>query len=56
METRGVVAKYESRLGNLQVWSSTQMPYVVKTHISEMLHIVEENIRVTAPEVGGGFG
>lgn len=56
IETRGVLATYEARLGNLQVWASHQFPYYVRSLLSEMLHLVEENIRVTAPEVGGGFG
>jgi carbon-monoxide dehydrogenase large subunit len=56
METRGVLATFDTRNQFLQVWSSTQMAFLVRTHLSEMLHMAEENIRVTAPEVGGGFG
>lgn len=56
METRGVLATLDSRSEMLQVWSSTQMPFLLKSHLSEMLHLIEENIRVTVPDMGGGFG
>lgn len=54
METRGVLAEY--RDDRLTVWSSTQMPHVVRTTLSWMLGLPERKIRVVAPDVGGGFG
>ncbi len=54
METRGVVAQY--RGDELTVWTSTQIPHVVKTTLADMVRIPEHQIRVIAPEVGGGFG
>ncbi|OMP67269.1 xanthine dehydrogenase family protein molybdopterin-binding subunit [Domibacillus epiphyticus] len=56
LETRGVVAEYEERSSQLQVWSSTQVPYMVRSYISKLVNLVEDNIRVVAPDVGGGFG
>jgi carbon-monoxide dehydrogenase large subunit len=56
LETRGVVAEYEERSNQLQVWSSTQVPYMVRSYISKLVDLVEDNIRVIAPDVGGGFG
>jgi aerobic carbon-monoxide dehydrogenase large subunit len=38
------------------VWSSTQIPHVLRTMMSVSLGIPEQEIRVIAPDVGGGFG
>lgn len=56
MEGRGVVAYYNPADRVLTVWSSTQMPHLVRTYISEELGLPESRIRVVAPDVGGGFG
>lgn len=56
MECRGVVANYNVADRVLTVWSSTQMPHLVRTYISEELGLPESRIRVVAPDVGGGFG
>ena len=55
METRGVVAAWDWD-DKLNVWSSTQMPYPLRTWIATVLGIPEQSIRVVAPTVGGGFG
>lgn len=54
METRGVVAQHKG--GELTVWTSTQVPHVVKTTLADIVRLPEHEIRVIAPEVGGGFG
>lgn len=56
MECRGVVADYDQGTRVLTVWSSTQMPHLVRTYICEELGLPESRIRVIAPDVGGGFG
>lgn len=56
MECRGVVAHYTPADRLLTVWSSTQMPHLVRTYIAEELNLPESRIRVVAPDVGGGFG
>jgi carbon-monoxide dehydrogenase large subunit len=56
MEGRGVVAYWDERLEQLTVFSSTQMPHIVRTGLSECLGLPHEQIRVVAPDVGGGFG
>jgi carbon-monoxide dehydrogenase large subunit len=56
METRGVVAHYSPGEELLTVWSSTQIPHILKTQLALMLGIDEPHCRVIAPEVGGGFG
>ena len=54
METRGVVAQHKG--GELTVWTSTQIPHVVKTTLADTVRVPEHEIHVIAPEVGGGFG
>src|SRR5438045_248854 len=56
METRGVVADYRAAEKNLTLWSSTQIPHLLRTLIAQMLGITENRCRVITPEVGGGFG
>jgi aerobic carbon-monoxide dehydrogenase large subunit len=56
METRGVVASYSPGEDTLTVWSSTQIPHILKTQLSLMTKIDEPRCRVIAPEVGGAFG
>jgi len=56
METRGVIASYSPGEDTLFVWSSTQIPHLLKTQLSLMTRIDEPRCRVIAPEVGGAFG
>jgi carbon-monoxide dehydrogenase large subunit len=56
METRGVVAQYLPGEKTLTVWSSTQIPHLLKTQIALMTAVPETHVRVVTPEVGGGFG
>ena len=56
IETRGVVARYLAAEKKLTVWSSTQIPHLLKTHLAHMLNLPENQVRVIAPDVGGGFG
>lgn len=56
LETRGVAAHYDRRLGELVLHSSTQFPHVIRTILAQCLGISESALRVIAPDVGGGFG
>ncbi|MCZ6624485.1 MAG: glyceraldehyde dehydrogenase subunit alpha [Deltaproteobacteria bacterium] len=56
IEPRGVLARYLPDKRELTVWSSTQIPHLLKTKLSIMLKLPENRVRVIAPEVGGGFG
>lgn len=56
LETRGVLARYLPGEQELTVWSSTQIPHILKTQLALMLRVPENRVRVIAPEVGGGFG
>jgi carbon-monoxide dehydrogenase large subunit len=56
LECRGVVAWLEPKTHILTVWSSTQMPHLVRRQIAAQLDLAEESVRVIAPDIGGGFG
>jgi carbon-monoxide dehydrogenase large subunit len=56
METRGCVASFERGTDTLTVWSSTQVPHMLRSHLALVLDFPEHHIRVIAPDVGGGFG
>jgi aerobic carbon-monoxide dehydrogenase large subunit len=56
IETRGVVARFDRLENLLTVWDSTQMPHKAKRVLVEALGLTESDVRVIAPDVGGGFG
>ncbi len=56
METRGVVADYDKGKKSLTLWTSTQIPHLLRTFLSLLIGMPEHHVRVVAPEVGGGFG
>jgi carbon-monoxide dehydrogenase large subunit len=54
MEPRSVVC---SPLGDeYTLWSATQIPHVLRFLLAAITGIPEQNLRVIAPDVGGGFG
>lgn len=56
METRGVVADWNALAGRLSVWATTQAPTPLRTALAGLLGLGEQQVRVVAPFVGGGFG
>jgi carbon-monoxide dehydrogenase large subunit len=56
LEGRGVVATWDRRLEQLLIYSSTQLPHIVRIGLAERLGRDQARIRVVAPDVGGGFG
>src|SRR5437764_6103400 len=56
MEPRGVLARYLPGEQELTLWSSTQIPHLMRTQVALMIGIPENKLRVITPEVGGGFG
>jgi carbon-monoxide dehydrogenase large subunit len=56
METRGVVADWKAGDKSLTLYTSTQIPHLLRTLAAMALGIPEHHLRVVAPEVGGGFG
>src|SRR3989440_1649404 len=56
METRGVVAEYRKASKTLTVWSSSQIPHLLRNILSALVGLPQHQVRVIVPEVGGGFG
>ena len=56
MEGKGVLAYWDERADQLVVYSSTQVPHLIRTGVSEFVGLPQEKVRVIAPDVGGGFG
>lgn len=56
METRGVVAEYRKAGKNLTVWSSSQIPHLLRNILAALVGLPQHQVRVIVPEVGGGFG
>ena len=56
IECRGVIASHNALEDVLTIWSSTQTPHAAMRLIANMLGREESNVRVIAPDVGGGFG
>jgi carbon-monoxide dehydrogenase large subunit len=56
MECRGVVATVDKQSGGLTLCTSSQSPYMVRRLLAAYLCRDETEIRVMAPDVGGGFG
>ena len=56
LEARGGHAAYDTATGRITLTCSTQMPHLTRTAICDLLGIPESDLRVIAPDVGGGFG
>jgi carbon-monoxide dehydrogenase large subunit len=56
MEGRGVVADAEPSTGRITLHTSTQFPHLVRGFLAGVMGIAESQVRVIAPDVGGGFG
>ncbi len=54
LEGRGTLAVPDGDA--LTVWSSTQVPHILRSVLAEVLDVAEPQLRVIAPDVGGGFG
>jgi aerobic carbon-monoxide dehydrogenase large subunit len=55
MEPRGVLAQ-PGPTGDMTLWSSTQVPHILRFTMQLVLGLNESKMRVIAPDVGGGFG
>jgi carbon-monoxide dehydrogenase large subunit len=56
METRGVVAEYRKAGKTLTIWSSSQIPHLLRNILAATVGLPQHQVRVIVPEVGGGFG
>ncbi len=56
IEPRGCVASWHPGDQSLTLYTSTQIPHLVRTLLPGMIGVPENKVRVVAPEVGGAFG
>jgi len=56
MEPRGVAALPQPVSGEMLLYSSTQIPHILKVMTAVTTGVPEHKIRVVAPAVGGAFG
>jgi carbon-monoxide dehydrogenase large subunit len=56
MEARAGHASYDASSGRVTLTCTTQMPHLTRTAIADVLGMPEADLRVIAPDVGGGFG
>ncbi len=54
LECRGVLARIDAE--RVTVWTSTQIPHMVRRGICEATGWTTDQVRVVVPDVGGGFG
>jgi carbon-monoxide dehydrogenase large subunit len=56
LEARAAHATFDPGSGRITLTCTTQMPHLTRTAIADVLGIAESDLRVVAPDVGGGFG
>jgi carbon-monoxide dehydrogenase large subunit len=56
LEARGGHAAYDVTSGRVTLTCTTQMPHLLRTAVADILGMPESDLRVIAPDVGGGFG
>ena len=56
LEGAAVTAEWDAREDRLVVYSSSQIPHILKNALCECLGLRQNQVRVVAPDVGGGFG
>jgi carbon-monoxide dehydrogenase large subunit len=56
LENRCVVADWDAQAEELIIWDTTQAPIPIRNGLAARLGLLESQVRVVAPFVGGGFG
>src|SRR5205085_11908954 len=56
LEPRAAHAAWERASGRVTLTCTTQMPHGMRTVIADLIGMAESELRVVAPDVGGGFG
>jgi nicotinate dehydrogenase subunit B len=54
LEPRAAVAEWEGN--KLTVWTGTQRPFGVRSELSTLFRIAEDQVRVVMPDTGSGYG
>src|SRR5215831_18782691 len=56
LEARAAHAVFDPASGRVTLTCTTQTPHIMRTIIADLIGIPESDLRVIAPDVGGGFG
>lgn len=56
METHSIVARWNAEVRLLELWTSTQAPFIVRKEIAHVLDLDLDSVVVHEISVGGGFG
>jgi carbon-monoxide dehydrogenase large subunit len=56
IECRGVIAQYDRGRDEFTIYSSSQIPHLTRSVAADCFGMAESDLRVVAPDVGGGFG
>ena len=54
LETHACIASVVN--GQITVWSSTQIPFVIRSQLAEIFRVPQSKVRVIIPTLGGGYG
>ena len=56
IENRAVAVDWNAEAEELTIWDTTQAPIPIRNGLARMLGLLESQVNVIAPFVGGGFG
>jgi aerobic carbon-monoxide dehydrogenase large subunit len=56
IENRAVAVDWDARAEEMTIWDTTQAPIPIRNGLARMLGLLESQVNVIAPFVGGGFG
>lgn len=56
LEGRAIVAVWDHRLDELQVYTGSQSPHQTRVGMAHALNLPEHKLRLITPDMGGGFG
>ena len=56
IENRAVAVEWNAKSEELTIWDTTQAPIPIRNGLARMLGLLESQVNVIAPFVGGGFG
>ncbi|MBX3069210.1 MAG: xanthine dehydrogenase family protein molybdopterin-binding subunit [Thermomicrobiales bacterium] len=56
METHTTIASWNPLQDEVQLWSNCQHPFLVRAEIADLFGLPQNNVRITVPWLGGGFG
>jgi len=56
IENRAVAVEWDAKSEEMTIWDTTQAPIPIRNGLARMLGLLESQVNVIAPFVGGGFG